>query len=305
MRFDYYSATKPASPVPLVEWLSDASRGLQRREFKPRHGYRVGLAFDAPDGSTASVCFGGSQEHALVEGSGPLAAELAQQIRVEWPEHKVTRADVCEDMRGAGLYEQLIERCTAIAQQARVRVRRVDSGDTDEEAGRTWYYGAPSSAVRVRVYEKGRQLLEGMSWSDRAIALAALRDLVRFEAQVRPDGDARWECAQLPPERFLGSAAWLQQMAEDVLQMKVERLAISGGYREPDHERAMRFMVQQYHKHLTAVAKLQGGDWEAVGRDIGRRVAELHATQGGGTDAVRALLASIRQQARSGFDNEP
>lgn len=301
MRFDWYTATKQAIPKPFVEYLSEPSRGLRKREFRPRHGYAFGLAFDAPDGSSAQICYGGSQESALVEGAGPLAAELATVIRDVWPEHKVTRADVCEDMREPGLFDVIAPQLRAIATESRVVVKRIDSGDTDPDAGRTWYFGSPSSAVRSRLYEKGKQYLEGMADEDRRIATPALRDWIRFEVQVRPDGEHRWECAQLPPERFFGASRWSQRMAAEVFSLEVERLQITAGYRQPDYARAVGFMVTQYHKALHEMVTADfGGDWGQLGQEIGRQVDRIRTHRQDGTDQMRTLLAAIQSSGRRG-----
>jgi hypothetical protein len=211
--------------------------------------------------------------HAWASGSG--AHDFAQIVREAVPVHKVTRADVPIDVIEPGGFDRLKPVCRAVADEHRVKVRKIDDDDRGED-GRTYYCGSPTSQVRTRLYEKGRQVLDegGVFVPPEGLDLADLPDWHRLEIQVRPDGDARWQMAKAEPQEFWGAAKWTQDLVRQVLDMNVRRVVVGSVWRASDDDRAYRHMVSQYGAMLARLAA-DLGSWECVGATIGGDVQEL------------------------------
>ncbi|WP_235605818.1 replication initiation factor domain-containing protein, partial [Rhodanobacter thiooxydans] len=80
-------------------------------------------------------------------------------------------------------------------------------GDWDmPELGRTQYLGASSSAVRARLYEKGKQP---------EFRHLSRFDLCRLEIQVRPAKDAKDAYSKLSALEVWGASKWTRQLASE------------------------------------------------------------------------------------------
>lgn len=155
-------------------------------------------------------------------------------------------------------------RCREIKRRRRVMGGKAGDWDDFPEKGRTRYLGGTSSAVRARLYEKGRQP---------EYAHLAMPDWVRLEVQVRPSKDARAEFAKLSPVEVWGAARWTRDIAAALLHEHVEPHAAGTVYRLSERERALRWMCEQYGPHLVGLLE-DVGDWQAVGLTLGEMVHE-------------------------------
>ena len=121
---------------------------------------------------------------------------------------------------------------------------------------RTLYLGAPSSRVRVRLYEKGRFEQQQGHEAD--------SDWFRLEAQIRPTGkDARQLAAHIDPAEAWGMARWTRELAATTMGLNVEPITMQLR-REPDYMRAIRNLSRQYGATLAKAIEVEGS-WEAVG----------------------------------------
>jgi hypothetical protein len=183
--------------------------------------------------------------------------------------------DVAEDFDGPGTWDRLAKMTLALADEKRLKINQ--AGDWHRKIdGRTLYIGAPSSAVRVRVYEKGIQL-RGEA-IDGAPHIST--DLVRFEVQVRPEGAARQHAATCAPGAAYGYADWTRELARRVFELDVERVRIKQR-RDSDNERALEFMALQYGAHMQKRADELGG-WGNLGYELyGRHQRHQMRKEGG------------------------
>lgn len=274
MRFDWYQATVAAHPVELAELLKrELTRGRGViQSGKGRFNYLQSLTVLDPEGDKRAVILaGGPNGDPNVTFSGEVTPDGVAALRGAFPSHRVTRFDAAEDFVAENAWETLETVCRSVATECQVKGRAVVPDDVAE--GRTYYMGAPTSDVRVRLYEKTAQMrkaLPSSRWSD------VPDGWNRLEVQVRPKHRMAKEMgSQLEPSQIWGFAEWTAELAKRAMDLQVERLHTQIR-RETDDERAIRVMCQQYAKVLGRLHS-DLGDWSCVGLTIGEIVSKLSA----------------------------
>lgn len=248
MRFDWYSATVHGTEADEV--LPVLAGGLHElRDVRPgrgMHGYTRGAEVVRGDRKFASVWWGGNGGGVHVQASGADAPDTAQRIREAFPDHYVTRADVCEDYTAPGAWEYLSARAIGIADQHGIKVNFAGDWHRGQD-GRTVYLGAPSSTLRARVYEKGRQV-------------GGDPNHVRAELVARPKGDARKQCSWMLPREFFGGAEWAKDLAFSLGVEDVKRMRLGTVYRESDTARTRNALARQYGPAVLAWVEEAGSE---------------------------------------------
>lgn len=262
MRFDWYSATVHAEAEEVLATLVGPLGDL--RDVQPgrgMHGYIRGAEVVRGDRKFASVWWGGNGDGVHVQATGEEAAETSQRLRDAYPEHAVTRVDVCEDYTAPGAWDVLSKLALDTADEFGIRVNM--AGDWHRcRDGRTVYVGAPSSVARLRVYEKGIQLEQDPDW-------------VRVELVTRPKGmDARARCATAAPAEFFGSSRWSVRLAERLGAGEIARMRCGTVYRDSDFERTMTAMLRQYGPTLKLLEQMHGSR-EAASAEVWSRLDKL------------------------------
>lgn len=262
-RFDWYQATIPETPYALIETLKSGLAGYEVIEGRGRHNYHSSYRInDAAGGRLAEILCGGPNGHPNVTSSGENTPKFVDIVRAHWPRHNVTRFDASEDFAGIATYDRLESICRRIATKSKVKGRSIVPDDLTE--GRTYYLGAPTSDVRVRLYDKAAELRRHVA-PEKHHELPA--HLTRLEAQVRPKGDWKADAAKVGPDSVWGFSGWTWDLYQEVFELPLERINMKAG-RESDDERAYRFMLLQYGKILQKQLN-DLGSWEAVGKQIG------------------------------------
>ena len=284
MRFDAYSATfvdtdahQMAEDVQAV--IEGSSPGLHTiwEVSGAKHGYAhaVGLMEDTDQKKRtcfAILRYGGNGGTCNVEVKGEPSPAWAEWCRQPGRAHKVSRAHVCIDLSAPGLFEAGDLALTTISEEHRLKTRL--AGDWKRgEAGRTLYLGSSKSAVQLRWYEKGKQLIgEGMSGAD--------PNHCRLEIDVKGRKQLRTLLSTLSPDDVWGLTEWTTAALRAVSGIDAERVALKV-YRRPDHERAMAWMLRQYGPHLLEEVRRRGG-WVEFGR-----YAEKQIANGGSPEVIR------------------
>jgi DNA relaxase NicK len=266
VRFDAYSATfHGAAAEPLTAAVA-ALLGGMAVDGKGLWGYALGTRIERAGEVLALVLHGGKNSGVHVQVQGEDAVRFADFARtVAGAEHVVTRADVAEDLDGAGTWDQLFAQVHGLAVERGITIDcRGDWITPGSPAGRTLYVGAPSSAVRVRLYEKGKQLVS----TGKAGAGEVSPDWCRLEVQTRPAGTSRTLAAAAAPEAFWGLADWSRDLASRVFGLDVERIHVKD-VRDLDTHRSLRAMAQQY-AGVVARRAVELGSEEAAFRELGR-----------------------------------
>lgn len=279
--FDWYAATVNIEPLELIATLSDRLSAEPRRA-RGLHGYSAGADFLRGTDVIAKMIYGGEQAP-HVWASGNDAQELARVLRTVYPaEHYLTLVDVALDFVDGNPWEHLYRACRRVADYLptgaeRARPLKLASvGDWLREAegfpgGRTLYVGSMKSPVFARLYEKGKQM--------RALYPDQLDKYdpgwCRLEVQIRPQGEARRELAQMEPEAMWSASRWSADLYAEVVGTGAVPFGMKHG-RQRDDERAYRFLLKQYGGLLRRRADEFGAAdpvtriaaWEALGRAL-------------------------------------
>lgn len=273
-RFDWYQATVPAPVRDVLEALPGVVEGGQwERMRKAPHGYGFGSTLVDHDGPIARVWWGGMHEHPHVVASGEVAPQVADLLRAEWPAHRVSRADVCEDYAEPGSYDRLQDLALSVARDKGVRVGTAGDHLLTKE-GRTLYLGAPTSHTRLRLYDKAAELRAKFRGQPQKLA-AIPEELARFEVQVRPQTpQAKQAAAQADPVSLMGSAAWTRRLMLLVAGLDLPPFTAGKVWRQADDQRAEAAMLSQYGGYLRRLLA-DHGSWECVGLQLGLRLEEI------------------------------
>lgn len=257
-RFDWYAATVPESEGDELARELAQSMDSSLAPGLPSRGYRYAQELRRGELCVGRIRWGGAQAWPHVETSGPPSVQMAAVLRCRHP-HRVTRADACLDWDAPRAWEAISGEALAVArQQGLTKGQAGDWLDPHQRPGdgRTLYLGSKASAVRVRVYEKGRQL-----------PAAGRPAWVRAEVQVRPGKAAKAAVSALSASELWGAARWSGELHERLTGDAVPAARVVV-WQEPDHERAYQALLHQYGRTLRAKAA-ECGSWAALGDMLG------------------------------------
>jgi DNA relaxase NicK len=255
MKFDWYQASLPGTPPEVVMAALSASEFFgQWEQIRPLKNYNEAAAFVRGSDTLYKIHFGGQNtEHGPnVVGSGSSAQQLADVLRAQFP-HRVSRLDSCEDYYHADAYDYLRGVALKIAKDQRVQCREIVKPVPESDDGRTLYLGSQTSAVSMRIYEKGKQLGVHGEW-------------VRAELQVRPQKDVKHFASLMDSTEVWGLSKWSHAMALQLGKKGLQRVDAQV-YQQSDHDRAYRFMLKQYRRVFEQMLASHGSP-EAVGAQI-------------------------------------
>ena len=253
-RFDWMQATVSEDPSELFDVLAgtlggslEAARGL--------NGYDRSKLVKRDGETLARVLYGGSNGPPHIIATGAASDDVVPVIRGAWPAHEVSRMDTAQDFSQEGGYDRVATFMESMSESTRITLTKLESV-TNGVRSRTLYLGAPSSRVRVRLYEKGRFEQQQGHEAD--------SDWFRLEAQIRPTGkDARQMAAHLDAAEAWGMARWTRELASATMGLEVEPITMQVR-REPDYMRAIRNLARQYGATIAKAIEVEGS-WEAVG----------------------------------------
>jgi hypothetical protein len=250
-------ATVHDDPIEVSEVLA-GTLGGELEKGRGLNGYTHANLVKRADETLARVLYGGPNGWCHVIASGAQTDDVAPVIRGAWKGlHEVTRMDTAQDFDQEGGYEQIRALMLDIAESAGLSRQEVESV-VNGQRSRTTYLGAPSSRVRVRLYEKGA--MERQSGND-----GALEHWIRLEAQIRPTGqNARQNASELDASEAWGQSRWTRELARRAMDLDVPQVTMQLR-REPDYMRAIRACRDQYAATLKK-ALLHEGSWENVGK---------------------------------------
>lgn len=277
VRFDAYSATMVGpSQDDLVGILFrevGLSTGLTFRQGKGFHTFGERLAVLVDGSEVGSVMWGGRQgDRKMFEVKGEYTPGAVEQLRSAFP-HRVTRVDACADFDRLGAFEELLGPCLEVKKAHRLKGSKAGDWDDFPEDGRTLYLGSTASAVRVRLYEKGKQPeyrhLDKPNWA-------------RVEVQARPAKDSKDEYSRLSPLEVWGASGWTRELAGKVLAQHVDPHPAGTVYRLSERDAALAWMCKQYGVHLCSLASDLGG-WKELGLTLGEMLQEQQQAKARGT----------------------
>ncbi|WP_155710313.1 hypothetical protein [Burkholderia stagnalis] len=245
----------------------------------------------------ANVFVGGNGDRPHAFATSDEAQQFSDVVRGEWPDkHLVTRMDSAEDFYESGGYDRLQKVTRKIARAHRLSFASV-SDELDDTAGRTQYIGSRSSEYMGRLYEKGWEVVGktvkglGVPWN--SIETGSVVSIpngsgemidpaswVRLELQARPKSEAARRAAAIAtPEQAWTFTKWSSALAKAALSLDMERFYVRMHKVSADDEQA-EWLCYQYGGLLDRM-KADLGDWDCVGRELGRRVERLRKMRGG------------------------
>lgn len=229
-----------------VDIRSVPARNGWRYAVQLHHGSRVYCTISMENSSTVKKCFN-------LQFTGSDSTKGAEIARRLFPGHSVTRVDVavdaCFSASASGLNPGVVlAGCVDIACNHRLATTMLGDWSGREESGRTLYIGSAKSALRVRVYEKGRQ----------PDTMPADPDWLRFELVYRPQGQQlRRAASVLTPCNIASShpafAEIVHAYYHDISDIAVPvQLSETYNRHDLDVDRALDHMFFQYKKCLLA-----------------------------------------------------
>lgn len=205
--------------------------------------------FDAGGYELGSVFWGGGRDdvHVLATGEAaskvrPLvgAIERARTARVD------TRVDTLVPFEG------LEEMCWEAAGVYGSQITKMESWG-GKTPGRTVYLGAPSSAIRVRIYEKWKQspgqYVDGTN---------------RVEVQLRPPSNAKQKVSTWAAAQTFCASKVTTSLAESLGQDIPPRGTLHVKKPTPTLEEALEAMSKQYGGTVARWLEHSGGDFSKV-----------------------------------------
>lgn len=270
-RFDWYQSTfyDDIPPSVLFDKIGADLPGAHRVQSgqKGQNGYaNSAVMFDQEDHPLATMLYGGNGgARPNIRATGPDAPAFADTVRTLRLQHGVTRGDACTDLEGEDFGVVVSDVRTILNRNGMFGLTHVPD---DPESGSTYYAGAASSAVRLRVYRKDLQLIaKGIDPSEFP------QPIVRVEAQIRPRTATRRTFATMEPDEYFGSAKWLRAVSSAVLEHNPKAIVMQR--REPStFDRQVTWLRNQAHNALTAILERNPGD-EAFGRFIREQIIEI------------------------------
>lgn len=246
MRFDWYSASVP-SQVSVLEDTINSTFGTQFLPGKPVPPYKT---CDHHQGTDFRVHYDGCNPHPYFVATSAAAKDGARFLRENFPDHRVSRADVCIDLLEDDGFQRYVSEITPIARKRNVDCMMIGDPDPESTKGRTLYFGSAKSDIRLKVYEKG---LEQIGKGNKT----APANWIRIELQARCRKERKTQAATLKPEDFFGFSGWTTTVAERVLGQITEYIP-DPSLRLSDLDRKMGHMVKQYGATIQALCDRDG-----------------------------------------------
>lgn len=243
-------------------------------------------AFDAGGYKVGAVFFGGGRDDVHVVSTSHQADDARRAV-VGIGQARTARVDTRVDTLLP--FEDLWSLASGIAgPRTKLAYWEGSLGD-GTQTGRTLYVGAPTSMVRVRIYEKWLEspglYVDGTN---------------RVEVQLRPPSRAKEDVSSWGPEETFCASKLTRRLANE-LELEVARpgtLQKSKG--TPDLERTLEAMGEQYGKAFRKWLTLSGGDLgrvlaylEGEGPTEGHQDLRAPEARGHASDSAKRVIERL------------
>ncbi len=257
-KFDWYQGTfHDLDEAEIVRHFELASDLAEMKPSAAKNGYETGVEFSRAGRVICKIWWGGNPGVHVI-GTGADSPWVAEQMRKIGP-HQITRVDSALDLVSPGLFTAITGDLIEYAKQHDIVINQ--QGDWARGQARTLYLGAPSSVVRLVVYEKGYEAGGDLNW-------------VRFEARARPKGrDARSAVSRWEPKQVFGASAWLTKALEAIGWAELVPESIGSVWKPSDAVRARRTLLKQYGAILANWA--EETTWASLGHEIAKELETI------------------------------
>lgn len=267
--FDAYSATTcELTPEDMADIVMVGDDTIERGLYGHHQFEKRDVITDNGGNSVATVYYGGKTHggRVMLDVKGHRTPDAVTSLRKVAPSHRCTRVDSRMDFDCPGVFEKLLSPMMEIVDRKKLYSKPDGDWRNHPELGRTQYAGSPKSAVRVRLYEKGKEP------SQRYLCRA---DWTRLEIQIRPKDIAREIFAKASPIDAWGAAEWTRELAGKILEQKILPLKAEAVKLPSVDEAKLRWMCKQYGAPLVSLLHHHQGDLEAFGLSISRVLGEV------------------------------
>lgn len=253
MRFDFYRASLPTGTdaEQIINHLALHNPDGEIAEGRARMGYERCTSLRDGEGERWADVLHGGPNGVLVETSGEVSPAVVGVVRLAWPQHQVSRADVCEDLLAdeCGLFDRLHpELQRVVSRHGRVQAVTVRADKTEE--GSSYRIGSRTSETFIRVYQKPEQLVATRQ-GDKSLRFFFDR-WVRAEVEAKPQKDNRFVAATLPEEGFWGLSRIARQVSDVMFDLSIGRTGVIDYKQLTAKERARRSLVKMFGNTLMA-----------------------------------------------------
>lgn len=253
---DFYRASLPG--VDADEFLGEItswSGGLIYPTRIPTWGYDQVHEVRVGETRVCLVRHGGNQGAPIsVEADGFASRDFTRLVRDRWPNHYVTNIHTAYDFDDESMWGKMLDLHCDIGQEW-PKLHRSEVGCLMSGKGASLYQGAPSSAVRTILYQKGLQKqyrhYERPNWC-------------RAEARYRPQKLLERLCAASMAPGMVWGASRHSKLIHERLMGFSPGDVIRETPRRTDLERRFDAMVRQYGRTVSELVDLLGSP-EAVG----------------------------------------
>lgn len=246
-----WSATTHDGREDVVNDLLDSLGAVVWLPGKGLQGWSQSVkGYDAGGYALGAVYFGGGREDVHVVSTSA-AADDARLGVVGMDRARTARVDTRVDSLVP--FEDLTGLLEEAANTYGSRIVKMESSQRGESLGRTVYLGAPSSAVRVRLYEKWLespgQYVEGTN---------------RVEVQLRPPSKAKERVSSWSRAQTFCASKVTRDLANMLGADLAPKSSLHVAKGTPDLERTLQVMGEQYGSAVERWLRVSGGDVDKV-----------------------------------------
>lgn len=243
--FDYYACGIDQNITKIKDSFS-GSYPLGTWEFiKPMQGYTHAAALLSPDMKPyCTLWWGGDSQGTMVHAfaTGSMAHTFASVVRLHFPIHRLSRADIAVDYDDSGTWPSFHSLALNLYSNKFVRKYPAYHGDLGQESidtphgpGRTIYLGSRQSVHYVRFYEKGKK-------DDKTRP-----NWCRAEVEFKPRGDSRYEYALASPAEMMAATPLGSELLRILLDEVAIRPCAAGAMRTPsDRQKSIDALRKQW-----------------------------------------------------------
>lgn len=254
--FDFYRASIPGVDADefLGEFMARCGGSVYASRI-PSWGYDRVHEVKNGDRRLAIIRHGGNRGAPIsVEADGFASREFVEVVRRVWPNHYVTNIHSALDFDDARAWGWMLDLHCDIGQEW-PKLHRSEVGCLMSGRGASLYQGAPSSAVRTILYQKGMQ---------KEYAHYGRPNWCRAEARYRPQKPLERAAAASMSAGVVWGASRHSRLIYERLKGFAPGDVIRETPRKTDLERRFHAMTKQYGKTIAELVEALGSP-EAVG----------------------------------------
>jgi hypothetical protein len=209
-------------------------------------------AFDGDGYALGSIYFGGGRDDIHVVSTSAVA-DKARPLVTDYANARTARVDTRVDTLLP--WDQLEQVLSAAAETYGAQITFMESKERGVSKGRTLYLGAPSSRIRVRVYEKWLESPNEYAYGTN-----------RVEVQLRPHSAVKGDVSSWTPGETFCASRTTRDLAERLGHSYMPEASLRINRKKPDLEQTLASMAKQYGNAVARFLEHTGGD---IGRVMG------------------------------------